>query len=1041
MAKRGDRGRRRDGARPVEKPTDGPLPKGPDSDGPRRIQTVSAATAPAGEDIGPLRAGLRSAGDAFKTGLDFPTIARTPYGLRPVIIFAFAGIFAGLDSQAFSIVVPDIIRDQGFSLVGLFTAINFVGFFLVFATLALAFYLDRAPRVLWAGAWNIVAGLGMFFTSRANSLWTLGATRLVGNVSDQASTLPFFPLLTDYYPVDARGRAFAMQRTVGRIALLLAPLGVGYLVIRTTTDPDHPNWRLPFVIIGIGTALVGVAMLVLLREPVRGYFERRELGLSDVESREEEGRPSFGEVWRIVWSIRTYRRLFVANTIIAIGTLVFNRFYLVFLFEEYGLDTLERAAVFAVTGFGVLFGGAMGGGMTDVLVRRRPQRLLVFIGAVGAVGAVFNFFIPLGPPLWLLVAVNIGFGFFDAAAETASFTVFAQIVPAHIRTTGVWITSLQGIPAGIVFQFIVSIVVEQYGVAGGMYAGAPFILLGYIIAITAAELFEGDMRSAQASQLASAVARQAKEEGRAKLLVCRGIDVGYDGVQVLFNVDFDVEEGEIVALLGTNGAGKSTLLKAIAGVNIASSGGIVYDGREVTYMPPHELARRGVVLMPGGRGVFPDLTVGENLMLGNWMTEPTDQNARLKDVFEIFPILRERGGERAGNLSGGEQQMLSLAQALLANPRLLLIDELSLGLSPAAVRELIDKVKEIHRRGVTVVVVEQSVNVALTVAERAVFMEKGEVRFVGPTAELLRRPDILRAVYVKGTASLGAPARAEQRTAEARRRQALESARSILQVQQISKAFGGIRAVDDVSFDLRDGEALGLIGPNGAGKTTIFDLISGSQLPDSGSIIFDGVDVTKLGPDERARRRLVRRFQDARLFPSLTVFENLLVALDHGLEVKNIGMTALQLPQVRRSERQARIRADRLIDLLDLDAYRDKFVKELSTGLRRITDLACVLATEPKVLLLDEPSTGIAQAEAEQLAPLLRRVRIETGCSMLIIEHDMSLISAVSDELLALDQGRTLVRGEPQTVLNDSKVIEAYLGTSEQVIQRSGAKR
>jgi branched-chain amino acid transport system ATP-binding protein len=238
---------------------------------------------------------------------------------------------------------------------------------------------------------------------------------------------------------------------------------------------------------------------------------------------------------------------------------------------------------------------------------------------------------------------------------------------------------------------------------------------------------------------------------------------------------------------------------------------------------------------------------------------------------------------------------------------------------------------------------------------------------------------------------------------------------------------------------LRDGEALGVIGPNGAGKTTLFDLVSGYIRPDGGKIVFDGVDITSISADERARRRLVRRFQDARLFPSLTVFENVLVALEHQLAIKSVTVHALQLPQVRRAERRIRLRADRLIDLLDLGAYRDKFVKELSTGLRRLTDLACVLATEPKVLLLDEPSTGIAQAEAEQLAPLLRRVRVETGCSMLIIEHDMPLISSISDELLAMDQGRTVVRGDPDTVLNDTKVVESYLGTSEQAIRRSGA--
>ena len=171
-----------------------------------------------------------------------------------------------------------------------------------------------------------------------------------------------------------------------------------------------------------------------------------------------------------------------------------------------------------------------------------------------------------------------------------------------------------------------------------------------------------------------------------------------------------------------------------------------------------------------------------------------------------------------------------------------------------------------------------------------------------------------------------------------------------------------------VSLALHEGQVLGLIGPNGSGKTTLFDVISGFQKPDGGRIVYDGVDVTDLPAEQRARTGLVRRFQDARLFPSLTVFETLLVSLEQRMEVRSTFLAAMQMPQARRAERRVRRQAERLIELLDLGAYRDKFVKELSTGLRRIVDLACVLATDPKVLLLDEPSSGIAQAEAEGLA-------------------------------------------------------------------------
>jgi branched-chain amino acid transport system ATP-binding protein len=409
---------------------------------------------------------------------------------------------------------------------------------------------------------------------------------------------------------------------------------------------------------------------------------------------------------------------------------------------------------------------------------------------------------------------------------------------------------------------------------------------------------------------------------------------------------------------------------------------------------------------------------------------------RLAEVFELFPVLKERADANASTMSGGEQQMLSLALAFLAKPKLLLIDELSLGLSPAVVGELIEIVKEFNRRGITIVVVEQSVNVALTLADKAVFMEKGEVRFEGPTSELMRRPDILRAVYVKGTGSLtdGAVTRDNRRRSDE-----LQLARPILEVHDLVKSFGGVHAVDALSFDLREGEVLGVIGPNGSGKTTLFDLISGYQQPDSGTVIFDGVDITNMAAEQRARRKLVRRFQDARMFGSLSVFETILVALEQRVEVRSTFLAAFGAPQARRAERRLRLRAERLIELLELGAFRDKFVSELSTGLRRIADLACVLAAEPRLLLLDEPSSGIAQAEAEGLGPLLSRVRFETGCSMLIVEHDMPLISAVSDELLALELGSFVARGTPEEVLNDERVINAYLGTSEAALRRSGS--
>ncbi|HLJ07597.1 MAG TPA: MFS transporter, partial [Acidimicrobiia bacterium] len=727
-------------------------------------------------------------------------------------------------------------------------------------------------------------------------------------------------------------------------------------------------------------------------EPVRGYMERRAMGAGEEIARQEGEPQSFGEAWRTVWAVRTLRRQFIAAVVATPGATVYALLLPFLLVDQYGLrSATERFAALAPASFVAgLLGAFVGGALIDRLSAINPSRVLVVVGVFGLVGALGLLGTATLPPLWLLVGFSALLTFGYALVGPAAQAITTQIIPPVVRTQGVQMLGLAAIPGLIFFVPMAGMLRTQYGYSAAILFCVPFAVVGALVNLSAASFFEFDRRNAFAAAMADADWREAKAAGRGKLLVCRDVDVDYDGVQVLFGVDFDVEEGQIIALLGTNGAGKSTLLRAISGTQEASAGAIVFDGRDITHMPPHETAARGVIHMPGGRGIFPGLTVRENVLLGTWLADGSavDRSARLREVFDIFPILRERADETAASLSGGEQQMLSLAQAFLAEPRLLMIDELSLGLSPAMVGRLLDVVRRIHARGTTIIVVEQSVNVALTLAEKAIFMEKGEVKFFGATADLLARPDILRAVYVKGTGALtgGAPASA-LRSERERRALGLGEARPVLEVEHLTKRFGGITAVDDLSFALREGEVLGVIGPNGSGKTTTFDLISGFQLPDGGAVRYQGVNITALPPEERARRKLVRRFQDARLFPSLTVFETLLVALDQRLEVRSALLAAAQLPQARRAEKRVRLRAEKLIELLELGAYRDKFVKELSTGLRRIVDLACVLATEPQVLLLDEPSSGIAQAEAEGLAPLLRRVRFETGCSILVIEH------------------------------------------------------
>ncbi|HEY2834415.1 MAG TPA: ATP-binding cassette domain-containing protein [Sporichthyaceae bacterium] len=520
----------------------------------------------------------------------------------------------------------------------------------------------------------------------------------------------------------------------------------------------------------------------------------------------------------------------------------------------------------------------------------------------------------------------------------------------------------------------------------------------------------------------------APAEGMA--LSCRDIEASYGPNQVLFGVDLDITPGEVVALLGTNGAGKSSLLRALCGLLPPSRGRAVLGELTLDGRGPERIAAAGLAMMPGGRGIFPTLSVTENLRLATWMVRrdaAAVEGAR-RTALEMFPPLAARLDTRAGDLSGGEQQMLSLAMAMAVKPKVLCIDELSLGLSPAVVGQLVDVVRDINADGVTVVVVEQSVNVALLLAERAVFMEKGRVRFAGPTGDLLNRPDILRAVFL-GAAAETAPTKTRDLDADAP---------VVLEARGLTKRFGGVTVVDGVDLVVPAGHIIGLIGHNGAGKTTVFDLLSGFLAADGGSVSVHGRDLTTAPAHQRALAGLGRSFQDARLYPSLTVAETLAVALDRHLASRDPLAVALWLPAAFDVHDAVKLRVEELLTTLGLTRYRNHRTAELSTGTRRIVELGCVLAQSPDVVLLDEPSAGVAQREAEALVPVLHRVQAELGCALVVVEHDMTLMSALCDSLVALEAGRVIATGTPAEVLSHPEVISSYLGTDSAVVARSG---
>ncbi|HZU73999.1 MAG TPA: ABC transporter ATP-binding protein [Acidimicrobiales bacterium] len=250
---------------------------------------------------------------------------------------------------------------------------------------------------------------------------------------------------------------------------------------------------------------------------------------------------------------------------------------------------------------------------------------------------------------------------------------------------------------------------------------------------------------------------------------------------------------------------------------------------------------------------------------------------------------------------------------------------------------------------------------------------------------------------------------------------------ALLEVRSIGVRFGGVHAVDGVSFSLHQGEILGLIGPNGAGKTTVFNTISGVRRPDAGTITFDGRQIDQLRPHQRARLGIARTFQNLLLFSDMTVLENLMVPVD-AFSRRGVISDALRLPSSRYEEERAVERARAVLHFLGISGAATTRAGDLSVGLQRRVELGRALCLRPTLLLLDEPAAGLDARETAELAALLPRIRERFDLSMLLVDHDMALVMRVCDHIYVLDFGRIISEGAPQTVRDDPAVIRAYLG-------------
>ena len=526
------------------------------------------------------------------------------------------------------------------------------------------------------------------------------------------------------------------------------------------------------------------------------------------------------------------------------------------------------------------------------------------------------------------------------------------------------------------------------------------------------------------------------------MLEVRELTVGYRGaLTALTDVSLTVPNNRVVAVLGSNGAGKSTLLRAISGVldrhnGHVVSGSIRFDGDELVGRSSSEIVRHGVVQVPEGRRIFADLTIDENLRIGGHTSSARGRERQLDRVRELFPILADRRHGRAGLLSGGEQQMLAIGRALMADPKVLLLDEPSLGLAPLLVEQIGDIITTINATGTSVLLIEQNASMGLEVAHDAIVLEVGRVTADGPAAELAATDEV-RDRYLGMGAAAGSTSESDEATDDAGSRDETptddtattserRSPRPIV-AKDITVQFGGVSALAGVDIELEPGRIHALIGPNGAGKSTCINVLSGVIRPTAGTVRLGDIDLTRTRGAGFAELGIARTFQNLSLSPEATVLESILVGRHHLMRA-GLFENAFRLPRSRHDDHIHRAVAERVAAEVGVHERLHTRVRELPYGDRKRVELARAICGEPDVLMLDEPVAGMTHGESQDMATAIRTAHALHGFTVLLVEHDMSFVMGLADRITVLDFGQRIAQGTPAEIQHDPTVQAAYLG-------------